>query len=60
MEARALADKLGLKDVAFQKLANDPTLGAINNITTTGVGFFFRTQFDRIRFRRKGVDVSQR
>lgn len=44
---------------AFQKLANDPTLGAINNITTTGVGFFFRTQFDRIRFRRKEPDVSQ-
>lgn len=44
---------------AFQKLANDPTLGAINNITTTGVGFFFRTQFDRIRFRRKDPDVSQ-
>jgi hypothetical protein len=43
--------KIRLK--AFQKLANDPTLGEINNVTTTGVGFFFRTQFDRIRFRKK-------
>jgi len=49
--------KLRLK--AFQKLANDPTLGDSNNITTTGVGLFFRLQFDRIRFRRKSKsDIS--
>jgi hypothetical protein len=42
-----------LRVKAFQKLANDPTLGAISNVTTTGFGFFFRTQFDRIRLCRK-------
>jgi len=44
---------------AFQKMANDPTLGDINNITTTGFGLFFRMQFDRIRLRRKNkTEVS--
>ncbi len=37
----------------FQKNANDPTLGSINNITTTGVGLFYRYQFDKFRIRRK-------
>ncbi len=37
----------------FQRNANDPTLGNINQITTTGVGFFYRFQFDKFTFRRK-------
>lgn len=45
---------------AFQKLANDPTMGSINNVTTTGFGLFFRTQFDRIRiFRKPEKEVSK-
>lgn len=37
----------------FQRNANDPTLGNINLITTSGVGLFYRYQFDRFTFRRK-------
>ncbi len=42
-----------LKLKAYHKLANDPTLGDVTNVTTTGVGFYFRRQFDRIRLRKK-------
>ena len=41
------------KAKGFQKNANDPTLGNLNNITTTGVGLYYRYQFDKFRFRRK-------
>jgi hypothetical protein len=37
----------------FQKQANDPTLGNITNVTTTGVGLFYRYQFDSFRLKRK-------
>lgn len=36
----------------FQKNANDPTLGNANFVSTTGVGLFYRYQFDRF-FKRK-------
>lgn len=42
-----------LKLKAYHKRASDPTLGDVTNVTTTGVGFYFRKQFDRIRFRKK-------
>ncbi|MFT5724631.1 MAG: hypothetical protein ACI9JN_001750 [Bacteroidia bacterium] len=41
-----------LKLKAYHKRASDPTLGDVTNVTTTGVGFYFRKQFDRIRFRK--------
>lgn len=41
-----------LKFKAFRRLANDPTLGNSNTVTTTGVGLLYRKQFDRF-FRRK-------
>ena len=42
-----------LKLKAYHKRASDPTLGDVTNVTTTGVGFYFRKQFDRIWFRKK-------
>ncbi len=42
----------------FSKFANDPTLGQVSNISTTGVGFFYRIQFDRISFRRKSKTLA--
>ena len=48
-----------LKLKAYQKRANDPTLGDVSNVTTTGLGFYFRKQFDRIRLRKKKVDVEE-
>lgn len=44
-----------LKIRGFQKQANDPTLGNINNVTTTGVGLFYRYQFDKFRIRKKKI-----
>jgi hypothetical protein len=37
----------------FSKFANDPTLGTVSNISTTGVGFFYRKQFDSFRLKKK-------
>jgi len=37
----------------FQKQANDPTLGNITSVTTTGVGLFYRYQFDRFSLKKK-------
>lgn len=45
-----------IKIRGFQKQANDPTLGNINNVTTTGVGLSFRYQFDKFRLRKKKVE----
>lgn len=42
----------------FTRQVNDPTLGNITNITTTGVGLYYRKQFDRI-FRRKKETTQQ-
>ncbi|MCB9240184.1 MAG: translocation/assembly module TamB domain-containing protein [Flavobacteriales bacterium] len=39
-----------LKLKAYHKLANDPTLGQVSNVTTTGVGFYFKKQFNRIKW----------
>lgn len=36
-----------------QKQATDPTLGNIANVRTTGIGLFYRYQFDRFRLRRR-------
>ena len=44
-----------LKVKAYHKLANDPTLGGTSNVTTSGVGLYFRKQFDRIRLRKKKI-----
>lgn len=48
-----------LKVKGFQKSANDPTLGNINNVTTMGVGLNYRYQFDRFRLRRKKVKPEE-
>ena len=48
-----------IKIRGFQKQANDPTLGNINNVTTTGVGLSFRYQFDRFRLRKKKVKPEE-
>lgn len=37
----------------FSKFANDPTLGTVSNISTTGVGFFYRKQFNSFRLKKK-------
>jgi hypothetical protein len=37
----------------FSKFANDPTLGVVSNIFTTGVGFSYRKQFNHFRIKRK-------
>ena len=37
----------------FQKNATDPYLGNLNNVTTTGVGLFYRYQFDKFFNREK-------
>jgi len=48
-----------IKIRGFQKQANDPTLGNINNVTTTGVGLSFRYQFDRFRLRKKKIKPDE-
>jgi TamB, inner membrane protein subunit of TAM complex len=47
-----------LKLKAYHKLANDPTLGQVSNVSTTGVGFYFKKQFKKLRFRRKKEVVA--
>lgn len=44
-----------LKLKAYHKLANDPTLGQISNVTTTGLGLYFRKHFNHLGIRRKKV-----
>lgn len=44
-----------LKLKAYHKRASDPTLGDVSNVNTTGVGFYFRKQFNRIRLRKNKV-----
>lgn len=39
-----------LKLSGFQRNANDPSLGNLANVTTTGLGFFFRYEFEEWRF----------
>lgn len=34
---------------AYHKVANDPTLSQISNVSTSGVGFYFKKQFNHIR-----------
>lgn len=41
-----------LKLKAYHKLANDPTLGQVSNVTTTGVGFYFKKQFGKLNLLR--------
>jgi hypothetical protein len=53
-----LSEDGNFKIRGFQKNANDPTLGNINTITTTGLGFFYRYQFDKFRIRRKKKKVD--
>jgi hypothetical protein len=48
-----------LKVRGFQKQANDPTLGNITNVNTTGVGLFYRYQFDKFRFRKKKIEPTE-
>ena len=38
-----------LKLKAYHKLSNDPSMGDVSNVSTTGVGFYFRKQFDKLR-----------
>ncbi|MFY0644815.1 MAG: translocation/assembly module TamB domain-containing protein [Bacteroidia bacterium] len=42
----------------FQKNANDPTLGNLYNITTSGVGFYYRHQFDHFWFSKDKKDST--
>ena len=42
----------------FQKNANDPTLGNLYNITTSGVGFYYRHQFDHFWFSKPKKDST--
>jgi hypothetical protein len=54
-----VSDKLKFR--TFRKLANDPTLGNSNTVTTTGVGIFYRRQFNHF-FRRRNKnkkDISK-
>ena len=46
-----------LKVRGFQKQANDPTLGNITNVNTTGVGLYYRYQFDNFHLRRRQKDA---
>ena len=48
-----IGDDGNLKVQGFQKQANDPTIGSITNVRTTGVGLFYRYQFDKFRLRRR-------
>lgn len=48
-----IGDDGNLKLQGFQKQANDPTIGSITNVRTTGVGLFYRYQFDKFRLRRR-------
>ncbi|MCB9261245.1 MAG: hypothetical protein H6607_02560 [Flavobacteriales bacterium] len=45
-----------LKLKTFYKRANDPNLGQISNVTTSGLGLYFRKQFDAIRLRKTKVE----
>ncbi|MFT5512307.1 MAG: hypothetical protein ACI8SE_000705 [Bacteroidia bacterium] len=47
-----------LKLKAYHRRASDPTLGDVTNVTTTGVGFYFRKQFDRILFRKNESTIA--
>ena len=53
-----IGDDGNLKLQGFQKQANDPTIGSITNVRTTGVGLFYRYQFDKFRLRRKRKKFS--
>jgi hypothetical protein len=46
-----------LKVRGFQKQANDPTLGNITNVNTTGVGLYYRYQFDNFHLRKRKKDA---
>ncbi len=48
-----------LKVRGFQKQATDPTLGNLTNVNTTGVGLFYRYQFDKFRLRKKKVKPTK-
>jgi translocation and assembly module TamB len=39
-----------LKLRAYRRMANDPTLGQISNTTTTGLGFYYRKQFNKLNW----------
>lgn len=43
----------------FTRQVNDPTLGNITNITTTGVGLYYRKEFDRISLRRRKQETPE-
>lgn len=42
-----VSEKIWLK--GFHKLANDPTLGNANTVSTTGVGFFYQKRFNTLK-----------
>lgn len=42
----------------FQRNANDPALGNITLITTSGIGLFYRYQFDKFTLRRKKTEIE--
>jgi hypothetical protein len=53
-----IGDDGNLKLQGFQKQANDPTIGSITNVRTTGVGLFYRYPFDKFRLRRRKKKIS--
>ena len=48
-----------LKVRGFQKLATDPTLGNLTNVNTTGVGLYYRYQFDKFRLQKKKLKTEK-
>lgn len=48
-----------LKVRGFTKNVNDPTLGSVNLVSTTGFGLFYRYQFDKFLYRKKRKPVEQ-
>jgi hypothetical protein len=48
-----------LKVRGFTKNANDPTLGSVNLVSTTGFGLFYRYQFDKFIYRKKRKPIEQ-
>ena len=56
----SLTDDGSFKLRGFRRDANDPTLGNIANVTTTGLGLFYRHQFDYFWFNKPDpIDSTQ-
>jgi hypothetical protein len=55
-----LSDDGTFKLKGFHRNANDPTLGNLSNLTTSGIGLFYRHQFDYFWFNKpKDQDTTK-